>query len=267
MTNPIFTSAVQYPFTEAFEQTSAVTYAGSQAQHYELYLPKHLPNHLTRSPETSADQVPVVVLMTGYPDPGFHQHMGMYLKDTVQYRSWAKLLASKGIAAVIYQNLDPISDAQQLIDYLTTNEPRINPKRMALWACSGNVPTAQHTLANNNALLGGCWLYGYLPSATPTGVATGVDLAPLAEMFQFTLPTTNAVANQAQLVIQAENDQMPQLNQSIAAYCTEQANQDVNLERYLVSGAQHGFDVLEEGHETRLAIDKILGFYNELFSA
>lgn len=263
MTNQIFTSAVQYPFTEAFEQTSAVTYADSQAQRYELYLPNHQPKHLTRSPETSADQVPVVVLMTGYPDPGFHQHMGMYLKDTVQYRSWAKLLASKGIAAVIYQNLDPISDAQQLIDYLTTNEPRINPKRMALWACSGNVPAAQHTLANDNALLGGCWLYGYLPSATPMGV----DLAPLAEMFQFTLPTTSVVANQAQLVIQAENDQMPQLNQSIAAYCTEQANQDVNLERYLVPGAQHGFDVLEAGHETRLAIDKILGFYNELFSA
>lgn len=265
MNNPLFTSTVQYPFTNAFEQTSAVTYADSQAQHYELYMPKPLPKHL--SPEKDACQAPVVVLITGYPDPGFHQQLGMYLKDIAQYRSWAKLLASKGIAAVIYQNLDPINDAQQLIDYLTANEPRIDPKRMALWACSGNVPTAHHTLANNELLLGGVWLYGYLPSAVHTSVATGVDLAPLAEMFQFTLPTTNASANQAQLVIQAENDQMPQLNQSIDAYFTEPANHDVNLKRYTVKGAQHGFDVLEERHETRLAIEKILGFYNKLFSA
>lgn len=51
-------------------------------------------------PFDAAEPLPAVIFVTGFPDPGFRAFAGCALKDTAPYRSWARLLAASGLAAV-----------------------------------------------------------------------------------------------------------------------------------------------------------------------
>lgn len=67
-------------------------------------------------PPGASEPAPVVVFVTGFPDPGFRAFAGCALKDTAPYRSWARLLAASGLAAVTYTNVEPATDARAILE-------------------------------------------------------------------------------------------------------------------------------------------------------
>ncbi len=67
-------------------------------------------------PPAASEPLPVVVFVTGFPDPRFRAFAGCALKDTGPYRSWARLLAASGLAAVTYSNIEPATDAGDILD-------------------------------------------------------------------------------------------------------------------------------------------------------
>ena len=142
-------------------------------------VPLHL--DLYRPPNAKGSLSPVVVFVSGYSDPGFAKVVGCRFKEMGAYVSWAELLAANGITAVTYENVDPPTDAQTLLDYLRDQAEQldIDPKRMAIWAASGNAPTAL-ALMDRNELTCAVVSYGYL-----LDLDGHTDVADAAAQFRF----------------------------------------------------------------------------------
>jgi acetyl esterase/lipase len=105
------------------------TASGGTELHLDLYLPAARP---------AQARLPVVVFVNGVGLPA--------LKDWTIYRSWGRLIAASGMAAVTFESRRPTVDADVRALFAALGERAgewgVDSGRMALWSCSGNVPVA-----------------------------------------------------------------------------------------------------------------------------
>jgi len=80
---------------------------------------------------------PMVVILEGYPDPGFEQKLGCKFMDMEWTMSIARLIAASGMTAITHTNRDPEPDALALIDHLSAKA-----RKVGIWATSGHGPVA-----------------------------------------------------------------------------------------------------------------------------
>ena len=104
--NPLFTNPLVYQLPYSGEVRQGISY-GEAGRVFDIYLP-----------EQSEAPAPAVVLVTGYPDPGFEARIGMKQMQIPVYKGWARLLAANGMAAVIYSNIQPVDDVLTLLGFL-----------------------------------------------------------------------------------------------------------------------------------------------------
>jgi acetyl esterase/lipase len=81
---------------------------------------------------------PVVVFVSGFRTCARHG-----LRNIRSVKSWGRLVAADGMVGVAYDTERP-EDLGAVIAHLKENaeELEIDPKRIGLWSCSSNVPTA-----------------------------------------------------------------------------------------------------------------------------
>lgn len=212
-------------------------------------------------PDGSTGAVAAVLLVTGYPDPGFQKMTGMQLKDIVQNQSWGKLLAASGMAVVTYTAADPVQDALELVDWVTERavELGIDARRLGVLSLSGNVPNALHVLQRRQQIRCAALCYGFmLDSATDQAVSTA------AAQFRFVNPNATQVdlaAGLALLVLRAGQDAFPGINVSIDNFVANalQANRDMELINY--PQGVHAFDILDDSALVRQLLRRVIGFY------
>ena len=213
-------------------------------------------------PLDASEPPPVVVFVTGFPDPGFRAFAGCALKDTAPYRSWARLLAASGLAAVTYSNVEPVADAGAILDYLHRHagELGIDAGRCGLWASSGNVPNALAVLGHATRLSVHCAVlcYGYMVDGDG---ATAV--ADAGRQFGFVVPeiTVHQIPPHVPLLIaRAGADATPGLNDSIDRFvrCAESRALEVEVIEHPTG--PHAFDVMEDSEASRRVIRRILEF-------
>lgn len=217
----------------------------------------------TYAPPDLTTPAPAVVLATGYPDPGFAGLMGCRQAEMASYVSWAELLASHGMVAVTYENADPLPDALAVFRHLRADAASlgIDPDRLALWACSGNVPTALAVLGAEPAIRCAALCYGYMlddPAAGETPVADA------AAQFRFANPGAAAETlprSTPMLVVRADADEMPGLNASIHTFMDRMAGTAVRLRT--VPDAPHAFDLNDDSDSSRAAIGEIVAFLRD----
>ena len=94
-------------------------------------------------PSASGTNVPVVLLVTGYPDVGVSSPLGCTFKDMEMSISLAQLIAMSGMMAVAYTTRQPATDVYEVLDYLDHN---VDATCVGLWAVSGHVPVALSAL-------------------------------------------------------------------------------------------------------------------------
>jgi hypothetical protein len=157
---------------------------------------------------------PVVVIVAGYPDPGFERIVGCKFKDLPSNVAWAKRIGAAGMAAVLYTNVTPLEALESLLAHIQrdANELRVDGQRIALMAISGNVPAALAYGASAQCLVA---CHGY------TMDSDGFDaVAEAARTFRFaTAPATARVADLPRhiplFIARAGADEMPRLNESL----------------------------------------------------
>jgi tetratricopeptide (TPR) repeat protein len=117
----------------------------------DLYLPK---------PEPSAGPWPVVLFANGVGDPAPRK-----LKDWEIYRTWARLLAAHGVAAATMEAEAGRTSERiaQAVDYLGREGAALglDPERIGLWACSGNVTSALPYAMGQGPLRAAVLYYGF----------------------------------------------------------------------------------------------------------
>lgn len=208
--------------------------------------------------------IPAVVIVAGYPDPGFRKFCGLKFKDTGSSLSWGRLLAASGLAVVVYENTDPEADLRELLQFLRNDGPAygVDPARIGLWASSGNVPLALAALMEDGGKTLKCaaLCYGYtldLDGAT--------DVADAAAMFKFANPNAGKTvadlpSTAPLLIVRAGIDAMPGLNDALDRFLLAALKRNLPVSLVNQAVGQHAFDILQDGPAARDAIRLILAF-------
>lgn len=206
-------------------------------------------------------RAPVVVLVTGLPDPGVAQMLGKPLKDWASYQGWARLLAASGLAAVVYQNRTP-ADAAALLRHVRAHasELGLDGERVALWACSGHVPTALGLLAHER-VAAAALLYGYM-----IDLEGSTQVAAAAKKFYFAVPPV-ALAELPRDVpiylLRADQDATPDLNEVFDRFVASAGDLSLTVAHY---DGPHAFDLIDDTPASRAAIDGVVAFLREALS-
>jgi acetyl esterase/lipase len=215
---------------------------------------------LYRPPQATAP-CPVVVIVTGLPDPGVAAMLGKPLKDWESYRGWARAIAASGIAAIAYLNREP-SDVFALVRHVRANAGAlgIDPARIAVWSASGSVPMALGLIAQER-LACAVLMYGYLldlPGST--------TVADASRTFYFAMPPValdDLPRDVPMLVVRAGRDTTPGLDATLLAFVA--AARDRGLPVSLIEHADgpHSFDLVDDSPRTHAVIHEVLAFLRE----
>lgn len=203
-------------------------------------------------PSSDTDMQRVVVIVAGYPDPGFARMVGCRFKEMGSTVSWAKLIAASGMTAVTYTNEDPRADLLHLLDHLGTD-------RIALWASSGNGALAMSTIMEAKPLVKCAALcYPYV-----LDVDGFTDVAEAAKAFRFTNPQASFddLPHDVPLFLaRAGRDDTPNLNAALDRFTARAlaANLPITLANH--PDAVHAFDLFDAGPTTAALVEELLSW-------
>ena len=213
---------------------SDVTYktAGGRALQMSVYSP----------PGKSADGAPppVVVFVNGvgdWPDQ-------MKVREWGQYRSWPRLVAASGLAAITFdarggdENAEDVRDAFAYVRQ-HGKELGVDASRVAAWACSANVRAALALLMP--------------PEAPPVKTAVLYYGAGDVAVVRPDLPV---------LLVRAGRDR-PQFNEQIDHLAAAAVAANAPWTVMNVPSGHHAFDVLDDTDESRSAIRKTVAFLHD----
>ena len=216
-------------------------------------------------------RTPAVVFVAGYPDAGFERMVGCKFKEMASYVSWGRLAAASGLAAITYTNREPAADLRALLLYVRRNaDPLgIDADRVALWACSGNVPNALSVLMREGGDYLKCAVLCY-------GIMLDLDgsthVAGAAREWGFVNPCAGkTVADLPEdtplFVVRAGRDQTPHLNETIDRFMAEALRRNLPVTFVNHPAAPHAFDLFHDSEASREIIRQILAFMRFHLSA
>ena len=190
------------------------------------------------SPPSTARPPNAVLIVEGYPDPGFVKHVGCRFMDMEWSISLAQLIAASGMAAISYANRQPAADAVAIIDHAIANAPQlgIDASRIALWATSGHGPVAISVL--NRA-------------------SCAVLSNPMTE------GVTLLAANVPLFLIRSGKDETPGLNAALDRFIALALSQNQPMTVVNHAEAPHSFELYHDTPTTRRIIRQALGFLSD----
>jgi hypothetical protein len=209
-------------------------------------------------------RLPVVIFVAGFPDPGFAAFAGCKLKETAGYISWGKLVAASGMVGITYTNREPVADLDRLLTFVQKNAESlgIDESRMALWACSGNVPTALGRLMQPHAARFKAAVLSYGMMLDPDG-SLGIETA--AAQLGFANPCARrSVAELPKdpplMIVRAGQDAVPRINDSIDHFVAAALGGNLPVTVVNHPTAPHSFDLLDDTEASREVIRQMLTF-------
>lgn len=211
-------------------------------------------------PEETDGPVPAVILVTGVPDPGYKVYMGMLQKDVGWYRSWAKLLAASGVAAICYSNEDPSADLRQLLHTVRdeNNGLNLDGDRLGVLAMSGNGANALALLQSDPQLSCAAICYGYtLDCGDSTAVADNLGA------FGFRLADSNPEKFPDKIplmLLRAGREKNPGLNEAMDGFVEEALKRNAALTLVNYPEGEHCFDIIDRSEKSVQIIKQVLGF-------
>ena len=213
---------------------------------------------------TSQARTPAVIFVTGFSDLGAQKMIGCKQKEMGSYISWGQLAAASGLVGITYTNTEPATDVQVLVQYVRQNAASlgVDGNRIAVWACSGSVPTALSVLMQeaHDYLKCAVLCYGYmLDSNGFTGVADA------ARQFGFVTPCAGkSVADLPRevplFIARAGLDQMPGLNEALDDFVRKALTCNLPVTFVNHSTAPHAFDLFDDSAASREIIRLVLEF-------
>ena len=174
------------------------------------------------------------------------------------------MTAASGLAAIAYTNREPVADLQALLRHVRENAESlgVDGSRLALWACSGNVPNALSVLLGEqrDPLRCAVLCYGYM-----LDLAGSPAVAEASKSFGFANPcagkTVDDLAEDVPLFIaKAGRDEMPGLNGAIDRFVGEARTRNLPVTFVNHPSGPHAFDLMHDSETSREIIRQILAF-------
>ena len=218
-TDPLAQTVVlKLPGMESVDVRKDVVYDGTHK--LDLYRPKN-----------DASALPVVIFINGVGAPNF--------KEWGQYTSWPRLVAAKGLAAISYQTEgDSAGQTDALLRYVLEHaaELKIDPKRVAIWACSANGRVGTALIANQPA-----------------------D-AFRAAVFYYALMETAPKHADLPVLIARAGLENPSLNRTIDRWAAQAVAMEAPVTLLTYPQGRHGFELVDDTDESRRIVRHTLEF-------
>jgi dienelactone hydrolase len=228
---------------------------GGDALTMDVYYPPHF---------ESGMRLPAVVIVAGYPDPGFQKHLGCRFKDMASSTSWARLIAASGIVAITYTNVQPAEDLGALLGHLRANAGimGLDDSSIGVWASSGNAALAMSLVMNDSPVRIRCAALCYPFTLDTDGAGT---VAEASKAFGFVNPcagkTVDDVSSDVALFIaRAGQDEVPHLNETLDRFVAKALRRNLPITVTNHPGGPHAFDLLHDSDLSRAIVRQILAF-------
>ena len=216
------------------------------------------------SDRESGSRTPAVVVVAGYPDPGFQKMIGCRFKEMGSNISWGRLMAASGLVAITYTNREPATDIHALLQYVRQNSASlgIDENRIGVWAASGNVPLALSVLMREGSDYLKCAVLCYGIMLDQDGFT---DVAEAAKTWGFVNPCAGkSVADLPQglplFIARAGQDEIPHLNETLDRFLTKALACNLPVTFTNHPAAPHAFDLFHDSETSREIIRQILAF-------
>jgi acetyl esterase/lipase len=226
----------------------------------DLYLPPDSPSGLGR---------PGVIFVSGYSDVGMEAIVGSKLKEWESYIGWGKLTAASGLVLVgiTYSATEPAGDVAAVVQHIRHNADSlgIDQSRIALWACSGNVPLALSLLIEQAAFRCAVFCYGYTCYGYTLDLDASTGVREAARTYGFANPSAGrSVADLPPetplFVVRAGLDQLPHLNQTMDQFLAQALARNLPITFVNHPTGPHAFDLFDDSETTREIVRQILSF-------
>ncbi len=247
---PAFLQSVVLPCLYRGEVRSDIAY-GADGRQFDVFYP-----------EDRGQRPPLVVFVFGISDRGFAARFGCRMKDLEPYRSWARLLASEGMASVLYSSEEPVADSVSLLQYLRQHgaELGVDERRIGIWSCSGNVPNALNVLAQEQA---SCAVLFYGFTMDLDGATAVADASAQFGFVDPRLPPERLPAATPLMLIKAGKDEFPGLNEGIDSFLATCRHRGGECDLLEYAEGMHAFDLLDASAPSqevvRSSVDYLLG--------
>jgi len=211
-------------------------------------------------------KIPAVVFVYGYTNAGQIKAMGMQLRKWSGFISWCRLAAASGMAAIVYETVNPENDLNSLIQYITSNADKLNidASRIGAYACSAHTPTALAYILNNPNSIFKCAViyYGIFLTEDFKYLST---IDTLSQKMLFMTPRlsepTHWNKNVPLMIVHVGKDFVPHTDESLTGFLDKAVNQKVPFTLVHYATGIHGFDVYADDSTIREIIKNTLEFW------
>lgn len=221
----------------------------------DLYLPPNMDKNKV---------LPLVILISGYPDTVVQKYYGVNQKDLGLFISWAELIAASGIIAVTYETRRSHFDTDTLIKYLHKNADtyHIDLNHMGIFGCSANTLTALSIMQESTYKIK-CAIFYYGILLTPDQkYFNRIDSSAIKMGYYWTdlREISNIPKEMPLFIVRAGKDRFQIVKKTTDYFVNESINSNIPLTFINYHEGQHDFDVLDDTPTSREIIKQTINF-------
>lgn len=211
-------------------------------------------------PAQRSGLLPVVILVSGYPDAQVAAMLGARPRDIGLATSWGRLVAASGMIGIVYACPEPTQALESLLAFINASGEAhgIDRRRVGLWASSGNGPTAVGAIAAGG-ITAAAFSNSYLIDLEGPG-----DIAKGARLFGYANGGAGlklaALGHTPMLLVRSGQDATPGLNLNLDRYITAAlaANHPITIINH--PNAPHAFELFDDTDPSRNVLRRVLAF-------
>jgi len=211
-------------------------------------------------------KIPAIIIVLGYTDMAGKKLLGSQFKDYITFISWCKIISASGMAAIVYETVNPEKDILSLSNYLISNNDKlgIDTEKVGAFTLSAHTPTAINEVLSgvNNFFQCSVVYYGffltkdfkYLPQIDSISKNMGFMTPRLPDPISWKKDVRV-------MIIRAGKDDVPYINQSLKNFYGKAINQNLPITLINYPNALHGFDFTNDNEITRQIIKNTIEFW------
>ena len=211
-------------------------------------------------------KIPAIVFVFGYTNEGQLKTAKHQLRTWSPYTSWCKVVAASGMAAIVYETINPENDLKSLIQYINSNTDNLNidVNKIGAYSCSANTPTEIAYILNDSNCIFKCAVvyYGIFLTTDFKYIST---IDTLSQNMGFVTPRLSEPTSWNRkvpfMIIHAGKDFVPHTNESLTNFVEKAIIQNVPITLMIHSNGVHGFDIYTDNESTRQIIKNTLEFW------
>jgi dienelactone hydrolase len=211
-------------------------------------------------------KVPAIVFVFGYTNEGQLKTAKHQLRTWSPYTSWCKVVAASGMAAIVYETINPENDIKSLIQYINSNADKLNidVSKIGAFTCSANSPTALAYILNDSNCIFKCAVvyYGIFLTTDFKYIST---IDTLSQNMGFVTPRLSEPIswnkNVPLMIIHVGKDFVPHTDESLTGFLDKAIDQKVPFTLIYYAMGIHGFDVYADDPTIREIIKNTLEFW------